>query len=120
MVEELVRDLRERLGRNEDDELEGRARDYLMSFYSNIQKLLENGSDSMPVKITRDYLGSLLIREIDGSDSVLKTRNELTALRGILTSLRSEQQESRDRAPRRHPEDRTVGGVPHVTPWNDG
>lgn len=120
LVEELVRDLQERLRRNEDDEIEGRARDYLMQFYSNIQKLLDKGSDSLPVTITREYLGSFLLRELDRSDTVLKTRNELTGLRGILTALRSEQQQRGDRVPRRQPEDRTIGGVPHATPWKEG
>ena len=120
MLEELVKDLQERLRRNEDDVIEDRARDYLMSFYSNIKKLLDKGSDSLPVTITREYLGSLLLRELDRSDAILKTRNELTALRGILSALRSEQQQRRDKAPHRQPEDRTIGGVPHATPWKEG
>lgn len=120
MVEELVKDLQERLRRNVDDEIEGPSRDYLMSIYTNTKKVLDKGSANPAVTIAREYLGSRLRPELGRPGTVLKTRDELTPLRGVLTALRNEQQQRRDRAPRRQPEGRTVSGVPHVVPWSEG
>jgi hypothetical protein len=106
---------------HKDDEIEDRTRDYLLlSLYPAIKKVLEKGSASLAVTVAREYLVSRLRDELGRPNIVLKTRDELTPLLGVLTALRNEQKQRHDRAPRSQPEGRTISGVPHVVPWNEG
>lgn len=121
MVEALVKDLQRRLLDNKDDEIEDRTRDYmLLSLYPAIKKVLEKGSASLAVTVAREYLVSRLRDELGRPNIILKARDELTPLIGVLTALRNEHKPRHDRVPRSQPGGRTIGGVPHVVPWNEG
>lgn len=120
IVEELIRDLQERLRHNNNDKIKGHSRDYLLSVYSNIKELLDRGPDSLSMRIARETLGSRSRPELDSLNNVLSTKDELTPLRGVLTALRNLQQPRHDRAPRRQPEGGAVSSVSHVIPWSEG